>query len=71
MKYGMFCENCGNKIEEGSTFCGICSHPVEAVETVETSTETTAPILSEPTAFVKKSHLKWCSLLIFLLLFLL
>lgn len=26
----MFCGNCGNEVESGSTFCPVCGSPVEA-----------------------------------------
>ena len=28
----MFCSKCGNKLKEGSTFCGKCGHPVNDKE---------------------------------------
>lgn len=28
----MFCENCGNKIEEGHKFCTKCGHLVDSIK---------------------------------------
>ena len=47
----MFCPNCGNEIDEGAKFCGVCGTPVgenEQTQSVAAEPVMAAPVVAEP-----------------------